>query len=215
MIATSVQRPPAHAIAHRSRRGDGHAQRRCRRASTCVVTAAAFTTKGWVRYGVRDDIPGGFTETYGLDLGAGGGIARETFKVTTASSALVPVIVTRPMGMTLEEEKRADTTAITLCVVVDVAAGSNADAAGVKVGDILRGTSAVLKGKSKVKTEKWAVEPSLDQRVQMPNVRAAFVADAQPFERIMGALVSNGDEVNGVVAESCALLFERGAPAQK
>ena len=46
--------------------------------------------------------------------------------------------------------------------------GGNAEASGeVKVGDVLRATTAVMKGREKVTVGKFQVEPSLAQRQQV------------------------------------------------
>lgn len=87
--------------------------------------------------------------------------------------------------------------------------GSNAEAAGVKVGDILRMTSAVAVGKSRVEVGKWQVEPSTDMRKKGNNRRAYFVADDATFPAVMDAIVSNGEEVDGEEATTVSLLLER------
>lgn len=165
----------------------------------------AVTAGGFVRYGVREDpTPGdtsvGFLETYGLDLG-GGSIQRETLKFGVGSRA-VALEIARPLGIVFEDVGGK-------CVAVEVVPGSNAADAGVLPGDVLRMCSAVAKGKSTVTVGTFAVEPSLGMRKQGANRRACFCADGVPFPNCMDAIVSNGEEVDGVASATASLLLER------
>jgi hypothetical protein len=161
---------------------------------------------GWVRYGVKEEFgtDGAYKETYGLDLG--GSIGRETLRFSPKSSA-VALEVTRPLGIVFEEMNYSFPINGSYkhgkqILAVDIMEGSNAEKAGVKVGDILRMTSAVAVGKS-------AVEPSLDMRKQGNNRRAYFVADNKPFDTVMDAIISNGEAVDGEEAKTVSLLLER------
>lgn len=158
---------------------------------------------GFNRYGTREDgpTPGSFMETYGLDLG-GGTIARETLTFPPDSTA-VALEVARPLGVVFEDVGDGR------CTAVEILEGSNAAAAGVAVGDVLRLTSAVAAGKSTVEVGKFQVEPSLGMRKKGANRRACFCADGQSFAATMDAVVSNGEDVDGDVAETVALLLER------
>jgi len=171
--------------------------------------AAASSGSSWVRYGVREETgtTGAFQETYGLDLG--GSTGRETLTFAAGSNA-VSLQVTRPMGIVFEEVAAADGKGVKI-VAVEVIGGSNAEAAGVQAGDILRLTSAVAMGKSKVEVGNLQVEPSLAMRKQGVSRKAYFVADAQKFDSVMGAIQSNGEAVDGVYALTVALLLERPA----
>jgi len=167
--------------------------------------AVPVTAGGFVRYGVREDpSPGdtsvGFLETYGLDLG-GGSIQRETLKFGVGSQA-VALEIARPLGIVFEDVGGK-------CVAVEVVPGSNAADAGVLPGDVLRMCSAVAKGKSTVTVGKFAVEPSLGMRKQGANRPACFCADGVPFQNCMDAVVSNGEEVDGVASATASLLLER------
>ncbi len=54
------------------------------------------------------------------------------------------------------------------CFVAELVPGGNAEASGqVKVGDVLRITTAVAKTSDKVSVGRFQVEPSLDQRKQV------------------------------------------------
>jgi hypothetical protein len=144
----------------------------------------------------------GFLETYGLDLG-GGAIQRETLKFGVGSQA-VALQIARPLGIVFEDVGGA-------CVAVEVVPDSNAADAGVLPGDVLRMCSAVAKGKSTVTVGKFAVEPSLGMRKQSANRAACFCADGVPFPNCMDAIVSNGEEIDGVASATASLLLERPA----
>ena len=156
----------------------------------------------WVRYGVREESgsDGAFQETYGLDLG--GTVGRETLTFPAGTSA-VAFEIPRPLGIVFEDLGDGTTTA------VEIVPGSNAEAAGVRVGDVLRLVSAVAVGKSTVEVGKFQVEPSLGMRKQGSNRRAYFLADGRPFAAVMDAVVSNAEPVDGVAAETVALLLQR------
>lgn len=141
-------------------------------------------------------------ETYGLNLG-GGNVGRETLTFAPNTKA-VALVVTRPLGIVFEEVDGK-------IVAVELVEGSNAERAGVKVGDVLRMTSAVALGKSRVEVKKWQVEPSTDMRKQGSNRRAFFVADGAGFEAVMNAIISNGQPVDGEEAATVSLLLERRA----
>ena len=96
-------------------------------------------------------------------------------------------------------------------VAVEVVPDSNAAEAGVLPGDVLRMCSAVAKGKSTVTVGKFAVEPSLGMRKQSANRAACFCADGVPFPNCMDAIVSNGEEIDGVASATASLLLERPA----
>ena len=154
----------------------------------------------WVRYGVREESgsDGAFQETYGLDLG--GTVGRETLTFPAGTSA-VAFEIPRPLGIVFEDLGDGATTA------VEIVPGSNAEAAGVRVGDVLRLVSAVAVGKSTVEVGTFQVEPSLGMRKQGSNRRAYFLADGRPFAAAMDAVVSNAELVDGVAAETVALLL--------
>ena len=112
--------------------------------------------------------------------------------------------IARPLGIVFEDVGGA-------CVAVEVVPGSNAADAGVLPGDVLRMCSAVAKGKSTVTVGKFAVEPSLGMRKQSANRAACFCADGVPFPNCMDAIVSNGEEIDGVASATASLLLERPA----
>eukprot|EP00242_Pyramimonas_sp_CCMP2087_P013577 CAMPEP_0198197388 /NCGR_PEP_ID=MMETSP1445-20131203/1020_1 /TAXON_ID=36898 /ORGANISM="Pyramimonas sp., Strain CCMP2087" /LENGTH=226 /DNA_ID=CAMNT_0043866667 /DNA_START=117 /DNA_END=797 /DNA_ORIENTATION=+ len=189
-------------------------RRSCRRGlKSAKSSSQPVAIAGWVRYGVKEEFgtDGAYKETYGLDLG--GSIGRETLRFSPKSSA-VALEVSRPLGIVFEEMAysfpiKGSYKHGKQILAVDITEGSNAEKAGVKVGDILRMTSAVAVGKSEVSVGKWAVEPSLDMRKQGNNRRAYFVADNKPFDTVMDAIISNGEAVDGEEAKTVSLLLER------
>ena len=180
-------------------------RRRCPRSATSAMpnrsNPKTVAMAGFARYGVKEDNPDGtFMETYGLNLG-GGNIGRESI-VFGSNATLCCFELERPMGIIFEDVDGE-------CVAVEIIEGSNASAAGVMVGDVLRMTSAVAVGKSTVEVGKLQVEPSLGMRKKGANRRALFVADGRPFDAVMDAVVSNAEEVDGTVSPTVALLLER------
>mmetsp|Transcript_2792 Transcript_2792/g.10355 ORF Transcript_2792/g.10355 Transcript_2792/m.10355 type:complete len:205 (-) Transcript_2792:433-1047(-) len=180
-------------------------RRRCPRSTATSANpnnrSGAVAMAGFARYGVKEDNPDGtFMETYGLNLG-GGNIGRESI-VFGADATLLAFEVERPMGIVFEDVNGE-------CVAVEIIEGSNAFAAGVMVGDVLRMTSAVAVGKSTVEVGKLQVEPSLGMKKKGANRRALFVADRRPFDAVMDAVVSNAEDVDGTVSPTVALLLER------
>lgn len=102
------------------------------------------------RYAVPSDtcallcFRGGQAE-YSFDLG-GPSAAHQTFTFH-ANAEVLPLSIERPLGIVFEE-KEVD--GVKLCVAVEVLEGSNAAAAGVNVGDVLKCTTAVFTVKGKV-----------------------------------------------------------------
>lgn len=205
VIPTTASSTSARASLRGARRVPGVPSRNFASRPSRRSIAVPVTAGGFVRYGVREDpSPGdtsvGFLETYGLDLG-GGSIQRETLKFGVGSQA-VALEIARPLGIVFEDVGGK-------CVAVEVVPGSNAADAGVLPGDVLRMCSAVAKGKSTVTVGKFAVEPSLGMRKQGANRPACFCADGVPFQNCMDAVVSNGEEVDGVASATASLLLER------
>jgi len=95
-------------------------------------------------------------------------------------------------------------------VVVEVSSGSNAEKAGVRVGDKIRFFTAVFTVSDPVDIMSYYANPPKKE-----NRRGVFVADNQPFDRTMAALASNSQPHvtarEGVteVAESVLMVVER------
>ena len=203
VLMSSTHRPTP--LTSRLAPGAALSRRRCPRWTATSAKpnrpAGAVAMAGFARYGVKEDNPDGtFMETYGLNLG-GGNIGRESI-VFGANATLLAFEIERPLGIVLEDVDGE-------CVAVEIIEGSNASAAGVMIGDVLRMTSAVAVGKSTVEVGKLQVEPSLGMRKKGANRRALFVADRMPFDAVMDAVVSNAEEVDGTVSPTVALLLER------
>ena len=99
-----------------------------------AMATAGGTGKPPARYGVREDTPdGGCMETYGFDLG-GGKVGKETYKFRSGSK-LVPLCIERPLGIVFEQK---EFNGMQVCQVDELVPGSNAEKAGVEVGDVLR-----------------------------------------------------------------------------
>jgi len=150
-------------------------------------------------------------QTFGFPLG-GGKVGRELVRFREGAEA-VAVELPRPLGI-IFEEKKVD--GMRYCVVDELVEGGNAAVSGeVRVGDILRVTTAVAKGADKVSVGKFQVEPSLGQREKGGYSLAYFVADGQPFDRVMGALTSFANPIDAeegpMEVPSVSLLLERRA----
>lgn len=90
---------------------------------------------------------------------------------------------------------------------------SNAEKAGVRVGDVLRLCTAVVEYRDKADTLSYYTSPPPAR-----NRRALLVTDAQPFQKVMKALISNSQEVDmpdGTknVFQEVPLVFERANAA--
>ena len=169
------------------------------------LAARASSAGCFSRYGVREEQPdGSFLETYGISID--GNVGRETLRFAPGSVA-VSLTIARPLGIVLEQVEGKGV------VAVELVEGSNAAAAGARAGDVLRLTTAVAKGKSTVKVGKWQVEPSVDMRSRGANRAAYFACDGRSFDAVMDAVVSNGEEVDGVASPTVSLLLERPASA--
>lgn len=137
-------------------------------------------------------------------------MGREILKFRKGSEA-VTVDLPRPLGIFFEEKQMDGKRC---CVVDELVEGGNAAASGVvRVGDVLRATTAVAKGADRVTVGRFQVEPSLGQRQAGGYTLAYFVADDQPFDRVMGALTSFANPVDTdegpVEVEVVSLLLER------
>ena len=123
-------------------------------------------------------------------------------------SVLVPLDIKRPMGMVVAERRVLQSTE---CFVEELLPGSNALAAGVQVGDVLRMTTCVVEVRGKVDTFSFYSNPPAARKR-----RAVLVCDKQPFGKVMKAIASNAEAVDLLDGtsrpfESVALVLERKA----
>ena len=116
------------------------------------------------------------------------------------STAVSSVVVPAPYGMILEESA----TLPGRVEVVELVAGSNAELAGVAVGDILRGTTAMAMNIQESSEEDFGFSIGLTEGSRQ---RAYLPTDRKRFDLIMAALKSNALD-NGGPGEAC-LVFER------
>mmetsp|Transcript_2716 Transcript_2716/g.8539 ORF Transcript_2716/g.8539 Transcript_2716/m.8539 type:complete len:229 (-) Transcript_2716:799-1485(-) len=116
------------------------------------------------------------------------------------TTAVSSVVVAAPFGMVIEESEAYPGRV----QVLELVEGGNAAAAGVQVGDILRGTTAMALNVQRASEEDAAFSVGLSEGKK----QCAFLnVDRQPFENIMSALQSNA-LANGGPGEAC-LVFER------
>ena len=160
-----------------------------------------------------------------------GGKATEQVLNGGPGTTLVPLTVARPLGIVFEERRLA-LNAAAVCVVDEVAPGrcvdvvwercrllpraparSNAEKAGVLVGDVLRLVTAVVEFREKADTLSYYMQPP-----KARNRRALLVTDGQPFPKVMKAIISNSQEVEmpddtKKVFDDVPLVLERAASA--
>ena len=116
------------------------------------------------------------------------------------TSGVSSVVVACPYGMVLEESA----TLPGKMEVVELVEGSNAAAAGVAVGDVLRGTTAMAMNIQEASEEDFGFSIGLTEGSRQ---RAFLPTDRKRFDLVMAALKSNALD-NGGPGEAC-LVFER------
>ena len=159
--------------APRLRWGGGHrrpgASRRC-----CCASAVA----SGVRSLRRDKMPGTgkvtFQEVFGVDLLANGTLTDQAILVLEGS-VLVPLDIKRPMGMIVAERRVLNSME---CFVEELLPESNALAAGVQPGDVLRMCTCVVEVRGKVDTFSFYSNPP-----KAAKRRAVLVCDKQARSR--------------------------------
>ena len=182
-----------------------------RRASRHVVRAAnadGYTGGGiaLAEDGRRARSSGCFEQDFEIALG-GETPAPVTAKFEPGSEAVI-VTIPRPLGIAFEEK----TVGIYTQIVVDeVVEGSNAAKADVKVGDILRITTAVFNVPGVIDVTAWLNPP------KSTNCKAFYVCDQKPFDKVMDAIKSHAvpvDTPDGPVEiMEVGLVLERPASA--
>ena len=103
-----------------------------------------------------------------------------------------------PLGMVIDEVKNLDGRKKGHFEVVEVMEDSNAEKAGIKVGDAIRACNATIK--RKVNDANDFIEANTK------NTRALFVADGNTFDNLIGAVQTNSSE------SSVTLVLERRKP---
>ena len=127
------------------------------------------------------------------------------FKGDTSSLGVVEVPL--PMGMIFEESEAAPGK----FEVVEVVPGSNAEAAGVQPGDLLRATTAMAVNWKASMEEADTGFIEADAFGGKPGLqRALFNADGQTFDSLLTALSSNGADQDGPGVAT--LVVERRSP---
>lgn len=116
------------------------------------------------------------------------------------TTAVAAVVVKAPFGMVIEESA----TYPGKVEVIEVVEGGNCAAAGVKVGDILRGTTAMAVNIAQSAEEDFGFSIGVSEGTRQ---RAFFPTDRKKFDLIMAALQSNALTNSG--PGEAALVFER------
>ena len=169
-----------------------------------AARAGAITSVG------RDLIAGrGWDETFSVELLGNENMTQQTLPLREGTS-LLPLSIPRPLGVVFAERRRG-LSSETEAFVEEVGEGSNAERAGVRVGDVLRLTTCVVEVRGKVDVLSYYANPP-----KAANRRALLVADGTPFSKLMKAIVSNATPVDLATGESrafdeIALVLERAS----
>jgi hypothetical protein len=168
-----------------SRRAPSRAAR-----ARCAVVADAVTTGRavWLAEDGRKDAPAGaFTQDFLFDLGVPQ-FPTDSFAPVNgvrfeAGSEAVAVTIERPLGIVFEEKVDGIYTKI---VVDEIVPGSNAEKNGdVRVGDVLRITTAVFNVPGVVDVTAWLNPP------KSTNCKAFFNCEQKSFDKVMSAIQSH------------------------
>ena len=151
---------------------------------------------------------GGFTQDFFFDLGVPDHPTASPAPVRgtkfQAGAEAVAVTIDRPLGIVFEEKSDGIYTKI---VVDEIVPGSNAEKADVKVGDVLRITTAVFNVPGVVDVTAWLNPPKAS------NCKAFFACDGEPWEKCMNAITSHAvtvDTPSGEVEiDEVGLVLER------
>ena len=157
--------------------------------------------------GVDEDIPNNpsvVNRSFAIDLGGPTpAVCAMRFPV---DSQAIAVACERPLGMFLEQRAEG---ARSVIFVDEISEGSNAAKAGIRVGDILRLTTAVFEVTAPVDITTWMNPPAKRK------VRAYYTTDNKSFDAVMDAIASHSvqiDTPNGKEdVKEIGLVFERRA----
>jgi hypothetical protein len=116
------------------------------------------------------------------------------------TTAVASVVVAAPFGMVIEESANYRGK----IEVIDVVEGSNAELAGVRVGDILRGTTAMALNIVQSSEEDFGFSVGMSEGTRQ---RAFLKTDNKKFDLVMAALQSNAFKNSG--PGEATLVFER------
>ena len=138
-----------------------------------------------------------------------GGGARCRTSWCGRGGALVPMALPLPMGIVFEERAGPHGREV---YAAEVAPGSNAEVAGVLVGDVFRASSCVFRVKGKVDVIGYWANPPKDKLV--PGV--FVVQESSSFDECMRAIMSHQENVDlgggwAAPPQSVALVLERRA----
>ena len=137
----------------------------------------------WIPNNSKNEISesAGYEMDFFFDLG---GESPAPLKGVRFPTGTEPVIVSipRPLGIVFEEKADGIYNKI---VVDEIVEGSNAEKADVKVGDVLRITTAVFNVPGVIDVTAWLNPP------KSTNCKAFFVADQEKFDKVMSAIQSH------------------------
>ena len=120
-----------------------------------------------------------------VDIGEGFKMMRETFNSSWVDeeSALTVMKCPMPLGMVIDEVKDLEGRKKGIFEIVEVFEDSNAEKAGIKVGDAVRACNATPRARVVDATAFIEADTSL--------TKALFIADGMPFDNLIGAIKTN------------------------
>ena len=195
-------------VALRARRPQGPTSRRARRSLRCdagIKTGRAVWEAETDGETNRTTVANGegFETEFMFDLGGETPAPVPGIRFNK-DSEVVAVTIDRPLGIVFEERLNGVYTEI---FVDEVLEGSNASQANVKVGDVLRITTAVFNVPGVIDVTAWLNPP------KSSNCKAFYVADQKPFDKVMDAIKSHAvpvDTPDGPAeVEEVGLVLER------
>ena len=195
-------------VALRARRPQGPTSRRARRSLRCdagIKTGRAVWEAETDGETNRTTVANGegFETEFMFDLGGETPAPVPGVRFDKDSEA-VAVTIDRPLGIVFEERLNGVYTEIFVDEVLD---GSNAAEANVKVGDVLRITTAVFNVPGVIDVTAWLNPPKAS------NCKAFFACDGEPWEKCMNAITSHAvpvDTPSGEVEiDEVGLVLER------
>ena len=137
-----------------------------------------------------------------VDIGEGFKMMRETFNSSwlDEESAVTVLKCPMPLGMVIDEVKNLEGRKKGHFEIVEVFEDSNAEKAGIKVGDAIRACNATVR--KRVNDATAFVEADTSK------TKALFTADGNTFDALIGAIQTNKEE------DYITLVIERRKPAQ-
>lgn len=141
-----------------------------------------------------------YYNTIDIDIGEGFKMMKDKFDSSwnDDQSALTVLKCPMPLGMVVNELKSPEGRKKGIFEILEVEEGSNAEKAGIRVGDAFRACNATV--------QKQVRDATAFIEADTQRTKALFVADGKPFDTLMGAIATNAGE------GSITMVLERRKP---